>query len=55
MASQVAKLAAMYFASVKLSAINLCFLSNQDIIPNPKLKQHIEVHFLVDVWGSIVC
>jgi hypothetical protein len=46
MASQLAILVAMYFASPKLSATEVCFLLNQDIIAKPELKQHPEVFFL---------
>ena len=34
---------AMYYASVELSATEDCFLLNQEIIPDPRLKQHPEV------------
>ena len=38
--------AAMYSASVVLSAIPVYCLLNQEIMPNPKLKQHHDVLFL---------
>ena len=46
MASQLAIPTAMYFAFVELSAMEVCFLLNQDIITDPKLKQHHWVLFL---------
>ena len=39
-------LAAIYSASVILSATEVCFLLNQDIIVDPKLKQQPETLFL---------
>jgi hypothetical protein len=36
----------MYSASVEPSATEVCFLLNQDIIVDPKLKQHPQVLFL---------
>jgi hypothetical protein len=42
MASQLAELAAMYFASAELSATEVYFLLNQETIPKSKLKQHLE-------------
>jgi hypothetical protein len=36
----------MYYVSLELSAMKFCFLLNQDIIVDPKLKQHLEVLFL---------
>ena len=46
MASQLAIMAAMYFASVELSAMEVCFLLNQDIIVDPEIMQHPKVLFL---------
>jgi hypothetical protein len=46
MASHDAKLVAMYSALAKLSAIDFCFLLNQEIALDPKLKQQLEVFFL---------
>jgi hypothetical protein len=45
MDSQLAKLVAMYSASAELSATEVCFLLNQEITTDPKLKQHLEVLF----------
>jgi hypothetical protein len=44
MASQLAVLVAMY--SVELNATGACFLLNQDVTPEPELKQEPEVFFL---------
>src|SRR5713226_8338196 len=44
--SQLAEQAATYSASVVLSATQDCFLLNQEITPDPILKQHPEVLFL---------
>jgi hypothetical protein len=46
MASQLAILVAIYFASVELSATKVYFLLNHVIIVDPKLKKHPEVLFL---------
>jgi hypothetical protein len=46
MAAQLIVLAAMYYTSGELSATELYFLLNQDIIVDLKLKQHLEVLFL---------
>jgi hypothetical protein len=46
MVSQLALLAAMYFASIELSAMEVFFLLNQDIMVDFKLKKHLEVLFL---------
>ena len=52
MASQLAILATIYFASVELSAMEVCFWLNQDIITDPKLKKHLEVLFVFDALPS---
>ena len=39
-ASQLAEQAMTYFASAILSAMQYCFLLNQEITPDPILKQH---------------
>jgi hypothetical protein len=46
MASQLAEQAAMYYASVVLSAMLDCFLLYHEIMVDPRLKQHPEVLFL---------
>jgi hypothetical protein len=46
MASHDAKMAAIYSASVELRAIDFCFLLNQEIAPEPRLKQQPDVLFL---------
>jgi hypothetical protein len=46
MASQLAELAIIYFASSQLSATVVCFLLNQAIIPNPNMEQNPKVLFL---------
>lgn len=48
MVSQLAILATIYSASTMLSAMKVCFLQNQDIIFDPKVKRHPEVLFLSD-------
>jgi hypothetical protein len=47
MASQQEALTAMYSTSAGLIAIEPCFLLNQEITLEPKLKQHPEVLFLL--------
>ena len=44
--SQIADQVATYFASDVLSAMQEYFLLNQEITPDPILKQHLEVLFL---------
>ena len=46
MFSQLAVLDAMYFSFVELSATEVCFLLNQDIKVDSKLKKHLEVLFM---------
>ena len=46
MASQLARLAAIYFASAELSATDCYFRLNHDTTAEPKPKQHPEVLFL---------
>jgi len=41
--SQLAKLVVIYSTSVKLDATKVCFLLNQAITADPKLKQHPKV------------
>ena len=50
-ASQLAEQAVTYFASAVLSATHDCFLLNQEIAPDPILKQHPEVLF--DRWHCL--
>jgi hypothetical protein len=45
MASQLAKLATMYSASAKLSATEVYFQLNKEMVVDPKLKQHPKVVF----------
>ena len=46
MASQLARLAAVYFAFAELNAIDCCFRLNHDTTAEPNPKQHPEVLFL---------
>jgi len=46
MASQLARLAAMYSASTELKATDFYFRLNQETTPDPNPKQHPEVLFL---------
>jgi hypothetical protein len=45
MASQLAKLVAMYSTSIELNATEICFMLNHEMTVDPKLKQHPEVLF----------
>src|SRR5713226_4913628 len=45
--SKLAEQATTYSTSVVLSATQYCFLLNQEITPDPILKQHPEVIFLL--------
>ena len=44
-ATRLATLAAIYSTSDVLSATDIFFLLNHEIMPNPRLKQHLEVLF----------
>ena len=46
MASQLARLATMYYASAELNAPDCCFRLNHDTTVEPNPKQHPEVLFL---------
>src|SRR5271168_5112415 len=46
MASQLARLAAIYSASAELNATDCCFRLNHDTTAEPNPKQHREVLFL---------
>jgi len=46
MASQLARLAAIYFASVELNATDCYFWLNHETTAEPNPKQHPEVLFL---------
>jgi hypothetical protein len=46
MDSHDSKLAVGYSASAELKEIDFCFLLNQEIAPEPKLKQQPDVLFL---------
>jgi hypothetical protein len=48
MASQLVEHAAMYSAFVVLRAILDCFLFFHEVMVEPKMKQHIEVLFLLE-------
>ena len=48
MASHASWLDAMYYASIELSAIDLCFLLYQETIADPMLKMPPNVLFLLD-------
>lgn len=52
MTSQLVELVAIYSDSAKLSAIDACFLLNQDIIPEPTLKPKPQdsMNFNLEVW-----
>ena len=45
MTSHEAVLAAIYSASDELRATNFCFLLHEEVIPDPMLKQYLEVLF----------
>ena len=45
MASHEVVLAAKYSASDELKATDFCFLLHQEVIPDPMLKQYLEVLF----------
>ena len=45
MASHEAVVAAIYYASVELSAMDFYFLMHQEVIPDPRLKQYPLVLF----------
>ena len=46
MASHVVVLDAIYYDSTELSATDFCFMLHQDTIPDPMLRQYLEVLFL---------
>jgi hypothetical protein len=48
MDSQLAEHATMYYASTVLRAILDCFLLCHEIMAHPRLKQHLEVLFLLE-------
>jgi len=51
-ASQLARLAAIYSASTELSATDCCFWLNHDTTAEPNPKQHPEVLFLSEAQLS---